>query len=81
VATETLMWPKNGPLCPAAALSWAMWAVWNFALKAGDGSPLPPLAPLPIGICPSIQCWPPSKEVKNPVGTRAWSVAPMKVIK
>jgi hypothetical protein len=58
-----------------------MWAVWNFESNAGDGSPLPLLAPFPIGICPSIQWWPPSNDVKNPVGTRPCKVAPVNVRK
>ncbi|GBC87441.1 hypothetical protein HRbin12_01447 [bacterium HR12] len=62
-ATQKPPWPPTLP-------SWAMGATSCLASKAGAGSPLPLLAP--IGTWPSIQVFPPSNEVKNPVGTIAW---------
>jgi hypothetical protein len=49
----------------------------NRPLNAGEGSPAP--LPLRIGICPSTQLAPASKEVKNPVGTSAWR-APVELL-
>jgi hypothetical protein len=58
--------------------SWAMRTTSCLRSNAGAGSPAP--LPLRIGICPSVQVAPPSKEVKKPVGTIACR-APVELLK